>query len=116
MTSTVSSPRRDERGQRLADERRLAVAPGGDEEDLLPGGQVGDQAVELDLAVGERSGRDDLAVDEGVGHGVTLMTVAITETNVTQDHRSDLTEHRVDTTWRETRKTAAQRSSGSCPV
>ena len=58
------------RGERVADERRLAVAPGRDEEHLLPGGQVADEAVELDDAVDEGGGRDDLAVDEGVLHYV----------------------------------------------
>ena len=71
MTSTVSAPRRAQRVQRLPDERRLAVAARRDEEDLLPGGQVADEPVELGLAVDERLAGHDFAVDEGVLHGVT---------------------------------------------
>jgi len=55
-----------QRGQRLTDERRLAVAARRDEEDLLAGGQVTAQALALAFAVGERSSRDDLAVDKRV--------------------------------------------------
>jgi hypothetical protein len=60
-----------ERGERLTDERRLAVAARGDEEDLLAAGQIGNQPVQLDLAVDEGLIRDDLAVYEGVLHSVT---------------------------------------------
>ena len=55
-----------QRRQRLAHQRRLAVAARRDQEHLLAGGEVGDQPIELDDAVGERRARDDLAVDEGV--------------------------------------------------
>ena len=39
------------RGERVADQRRLAVAARRDQEDLLAGGEVADQPVELDHAV-----------------------------------------------------------------
>ena len=71
MTSTVSAPRRASAVERLPDQRRLAVAPRRDQEDLLPGCEVADQPVELGLAVDERLAGDDLAVDEGVLHGIT---------------------------------------------
>jgi hypothetical protein len=47
VTSTVSAPRRRQRDERLADERRLAVAARRDQEDLLAGAEVGDQPIEL---------------------------------------------------------------------
>ena len=56
--------------ERAADQRRLAVPARRDEEDLLAGGEVGDQPVELGDPVDERRGRHDLAVDERVaGYG-----------------------------------------------
>jgi hypothetical protein len=57
-----------ERVERTADERRLAVAARRDEEDLLARGQVLGEPAQLVLAVDERGGRHDLAVDEGVLH------------------------------------------------
>ena len=57
--------------QRLGDQRRLAVAAGGDQEDLLAGEQVAGEPVQLDLAVHERGRRDDFSVDERVGHGAS---------------------------------------------
>jgi hypothetical protein len=50
----------------VADERRFAVAARRDEEDLLAGVQIADEAVELDDAIDEGRGRDDLAVDERI--------------------------------------------------
>ncbi len=72
--------------QRLADERRLAVAARRDEEDLLPGIEVAAEPVELDLAVDEGRGRNDFPVDEGIGHrsmppsadAITPKTVTVT--------------------------------------
>ena len=52
--------------ERAPDERRLAVAPRRDQEDLLGRGQIGDQPVELGDAIGEGRRRHDLAVDERV--------------------------------------------------
>ena len=52
--------------QRAADERRLAVAPRRDEEDLLTRGEVLHEALELDHAVDECRGRHDLSVDERI--------------------------------------------------
>ena len=79
-----------ERGQCLAHQRRLAVAPRRDQKDLLAGAEVGDQAVELDRAVGERLARHDLAVDERVVHAatasaVTFNGVTVTLMNVTEE-------------------------------
>ncbi len=54
--------------QRLPDERRLAVAPRRNEEDLLAGGEIAGEPVQLDLAIDERVGRDDLAVYEWIVH------------------------------------------------
>src|SRR5205085_829554 len=56
-------------GQRLANQRRLPVAARRDQEHLLAVAEVGDQAVELGLAVDEGVTGSDFAVDEGVGHG-----------------------------------------------
>ena len=66
--------------QGLADERRLAVAARRDEEDLLAGVEVAAEPVELDLAVDEGRGRNDLPVDEGIGHRspITPKTVTVT--------------------------------------
>jgi hypothetical protein len=50
----------------VPNEGRLAVPARRDEEDLLAGRQIGDEAVELDDPIDERGGRDDLAVDERV--------------------------------------------------
>jgi hypothetical protein len=50
----------------VPNEGRLAVPARRDEEDLLAGRQIGDEAVELDDAIDERGGRDDLAVDKRV--------------------------------------------------
>ena len=55
-------------GERVADERRLAVPARRDQEDLLAGGEIGDQPIQLDDPVRERRRRHDLAVDEGVLH------------------------------------------------
>ena len=55
-------------GQRPPDERRLAVAPWGNEEDLLAGEQIGGEPIELGLAIDERGRWHDLAVDERIGH------------------------------------------------
>ena len=68
MTSTRQRAAARHRRQRVADQRRLAVAPRRDQEDLLGGGEVGHQPVELDDAVDERRRRHDLAVDEWVLH------------------------------------------------
>ena len=73
-----------DRGERLPDERRLAVPAGRNEEDLLAGGQVADQPIHLGLAVDERIVRHDLAVDERVLHWITLIDVAVTSINVTE--------------------------------
>ena len=55
--------------QRLPDERRLAIPPGRNQEDLLSGQQIARQPIELGLTIDERYGRHDFAVDEGIGHG-----------------------------------------------
>jgi 4'-phosphopantetheinyl transferase EntD len=55
-----------QRRQRLADQRRLAVAARRDEEDFLAGREVADQALELHHPVDEPGRRHDLAVDEGI--------------------------------------------------
>ena len=68
--------------QRLPDQRRLAVAARRDEEDLLAGRQVLDEALQLGLAIDERLDGHDFAVDEWVLH-VTLISVMITLINVT---------------------------------
>jgi hypothetical protein len=52
--------------QDATDQRRLAVAPWRDEEDLLPLAEVAREAVALLLAVGEGGGGHDFAVDERV--------------------------------------------------
>ena len=52
--------------EHVADQRRLAVAAGRDEEHLLALGQVLPQPGALLVAVGEGAGRDNLAVDERV--------------------------------------------------
>ena len=56
------------RGERAADQRRLAVAARRDQKDLLGSGQIADQPVELRDAVHEGGGRHHLAVDEGILH------------------------------------------------
>ena len=66
MTSTVRMRCRASPRMHVADQRRLAVAAGRDEEHFLPLGEVLAEPVPLLLAVGERAGRDDLAVDERV--------------------------------------------------
>ena len=79
-----------QRGERLADQRRLAVAARRDEEDLLAGGQIADQPVELGLAVDEGRGRDDLAVDERVVMAcveLRRIDVTVTSVNVTSRRR-----------------------------
>ena len=55
--------------QGLPDQRGLAVATGRNEEDLLAGVEVPAEPVELDFPVDEGRRRDDLPVDEGIGHG-----------------------------------------------
>ena len=60
-----------QRGGGLVDERRLAIPPWRDQEDLLPGREVGRKPVELDITTHERRRRHHLTVDEGVvGHNV----------------------------------------------
>jgi hypothetical protein len=76
-----------ERPQRLPHQRRLAVAPRRDQEDLLRGGEIRDEAVELVRTVGEGAGGYDLAVHERVLHGVTSFDVVITANNVTSVSR-----------------------------
>ena len=56
--------------QRLADQGRLAVAPRGDEEDFLAGGQIAHEPVQLVDAIDERRRGHDLAVHEWVFHYV----------------------------------------------
>src|SRR5262249_4345001 len=56
--------------QRPPDERRFAVPARGDEEYLLAGRQISNQAIELPGAIGEGGGRNNLAVDEGILHYV----------------------------------------------
>jgi hypothetical protein len=73
-----------ERYQRLPHQRRLAVSPRRDQEHLLRRRQVGDQPLELGVAVGESLPRHDFAVDEGIFHGVTLNDVTVTVINVTR--------------------------------
>ena len=55
-------------GERVADQRRLAVSARRDQEDLLAGGEIGDQPIQLDDAVREGRRGHDLAVDEGILH------------------------------------------------
>src|SRR6185369_9554283 len=50
----------------VTDQRRLAVAARRDEEHLLARRQILGQPVSLAIAIRERGGRDDLAVDERV--------------------------------------------------
>src|SRR5262249_23273882 len=48
------------------DQRRLAVAPRRDEEDLLTGGEIGHQPAQLVGSVDERRRRNHFAIDERI--------------------------------------------------
>ena len=57
-----------QRIERLADERRLPVPPRRDQEDFLAVAEIGDQAIQFLVTVGEGRARNDLTVDKRILH------------------------------------------------